>query len=132
MSFLVNESLILVIYLKFGIQWYIRCQGFFRCKSLNSRIKVQKYPIFTKKKTVTLNIITVKCTINFQTTPFMVQNKTQIAHNTTHGYKKTVNKILTLKSNHTYKLIYHKKAQPSASRGLNQEPSNSNTNALTH
>ena len=88
MSFLVNEGLILIIYLKFGIQRYIRCQGFFRCKSLNSTIKVQKYPIFTKKKNVTLNIIKVKCTINFQKTPFMVQNKTQIAHNTTHSYKK--------------------------------------------
>ena len=39
--------------------------------------------------------------------PFMVQSKTQ----NTHRYKKIVNKILTWKSNHTYKLIYQKMPQ---------------------
>ena len=35
--------------------------------------------------------------------PFMIQNKTQISSNT-HRYKKIVKKILTQRSNHTYKL----------------------------
>ena len=39
--------------------------------------------------------------------PFMVQTKTQIASNT-YRYKKILKKILTQKSNHTYKLIYQK------------------------
>ena len=74
---------------------------------MNSRIKVQKYPIFTEKNDVTLNITKVKYTINFQIIPFMVQNKTQIASDA-YRYKKTVKKILIWKSNHPYKLIYQK------------------------
>ena len=35
-------------------------------KRLNSRIKVQKYPIFTEGNDITLSITKVKCTINFQ------------------------------------------------------------------
>ena len=107
MSFLVSESLILIIYLKFGIQQYITCQVFFCVSGFKFGVKVQKYPIFTEKNDVTLNIIKVKCTINFQAMPFMVQNKTQIASNT-HRYKKTVNKILAWKWNHSHKLIYQK------------------------
>ena len=76
-------------------------------KALNSRIKVQKYPIFTEKNDVTLNINKEKYTIIFQIIPAMVQNKTQIASNT-HRYKKIVKKTLTCKSNHTYKLLYQK------------------------
>ena len=67
--------------------------GFFASKSLNSRIKVQKYPIFTEKNDVTLNITKTKYTINFQIILFMVQNKTQIASNT-HRHKERVKKIL--------------------------------------
>ena len=81
--------------------------GFFVGKGLNSSIKVQNYPIFTEKNDVILNVTKVKYTVNFQIMPFMVQNKTQIASNT-HRYKKIVKKILTWKSNHTYKLIYQK------------------------
>ena len=107
MSFLENESLIFVIYLKFWIQRYITCQGFFVSKRLNSRMKVQKYPIFIEKNDVTLNITKVKNTVIFKIMPFMVQTKTQIASNT-YRYKKILKKILTQKSNHTYKLIYQK------------------------
>ena len=53
---------------------------------------VQKYPTFTEKNGVTLIITKVKCTINFQLIPFMVQNKTQITSNT-YRYKKIVKKI---------------------------------------
>ena len=60
MSFFVNESLIVMIYLKFRIQQYITCQGFFAGKGLNTRMKVQKYAIFTRKNYVTLNITKVK------------------------------------------------------------------------
>ena len=67
--------------------------GFFVSKALNSRIKVQKYPIFTEKNDVTLNINKEKYTIIFQIIPAMVQNKTQIASNT-HRYKKIVKKTL--------------------------------------
>ena len=70
---------------------------------LNSKIKVKKYPIFTEKIDVTLNIFILKYTLNFQIMPFMIQNKTQISSNT-HRYKKIVKKILTQRSNHTYKL----------------------------
>ena len=107
MSFLENESLIFVIYLKFRIQRYITCQGFFVGKRLNSRINVQNTPFSPKKNDVTLNITKVKYTINFQIMPFMVQNKTQIVSNM-HRYKKIVKKTLTQNSNHTYKLIYQK------------------------
>ena len=74
---------------------------------MNSRIKVQQHPIFTKKNDVALNITKVKYTINFQIIPFMVQNKTQIASDT-QRYKKIVKKILVQKSNHPCKLIYQK------------------------
>ena len=62
-------------------------------KRLNSRIKVQKYPIFTEGNDITLSITKVKCTINFQVMSFMVQDKTQIASNT-HSYEKIVKKYL--------------------------------------
>ena len=63
------------------------CQGLFAGKGLNSRIKIQKYPMFTEKNDVTMANTKVKYTINFQIMPFMVQNKTQIASNT-HRYQK--------------------------------------------
>ena len=63
-------------------------------KALNSRIKVQKYPIFTEKNDLTLNINKEKYTIIFQIIPAMIQNKTQIASNT-NRYKKIVKKTLT-------------------------------------
>ena len=94
MSFLANESLIFIIYLKFRVQRYIICKGFLVCKGLDSRTKIQKYPIFTEKNDVTLNLTKMKYTINFQIMPFMVQNKTKIASNT-HSSKKIVKKILT-------------------------------------
>ena len=100
MSSLANESLIFMIYLKFRVQQFITCQGFFTGKGLNSRIKIQKYPIFTEEN----NVIKVKYAIHFQIISFMVQNKTQIASNT-HRYKKIKKKIFTWKSNHTYNLI---------------------------
>ena len=105
MSFFVNESLVFIIYLKFQIQQYITCQGSFAGKGLNSKIKVQKYAIFTGKNDVTLNITKVKYTINFQIIPFKNQNKTQIASDT-HKYKKIVKKMLKQKPNHTYKVTY--------------------------
>ena len=46
--------------------------GFFVGKGLNSKMKVQKYPIFIEKNDVTLNITKVKYIRNFQTIPFMV------------------------------------------------------------
>ena len=82
-----DESLIIIIYLKFWIQQY----------------RGPKIPHFHQKNDITLNITKVKYTINFQMT-FMVQNKIQIASNT-HRYKKIVKKIITWKSNQTYKLI---------------------------
>ena len=105
MSFFVNESLVFIIYLKFRIQQYITCQGSFTGKGLNSKIKVQKYAIFTGKNDVTLNITKVKYTINFQIIPFKNQNKTQIASDT-HKYKKIVKKMLKQKPNHSYKVTY--------------------------
>ena len=81
MSFLANESLILIIW------------GFFAGKSLNSKMKVQKSPIFTEKNDVTLNITRVKYTTNFEIMPFIVQNKTQIVSDT-HRYMKRGKKIL--------------------------------------
>ena len=107
MSFMTNASLIFTIYLKFQIQRYITCQVFFAGKGLNSRINPQNYLMFTEQNDVTLNATKVKCTINFQIMPFMVQSKTQIAYNT-HRYKEIGIKILIWKSNHTYKLIYQK------------------------
>ena len=92
MLFLIYESLILIIYLKFQIQWCIRCQRLFAGKGLNSRIKVQKYPIFTNKNVVTLNI-TKEIHQKISDNAFMVQNKTQIASNTPR-HNKIVKKIL--------------------------------------
>ena len=94
MLFLINESSILIIYLKFQIQWYITCQGLFSGKGLNSRIKVQKYPIFNNKNVITL-IITKEIHQKISDNAFMVQNKTQIASNT-HRHNKIVKKILIL------------------------------------
>ena len=54
-----------------------------------------------------MTITKVKYTINFKIKSFMVQNKTQIVSNT-HRFKKILKKILTWKSNHTFKLMYQK------------------------
>ena len=67
MSFLANESLIFTIYLKFLVQRYITCHGFFAGEGEDP-----KTPHFHPKNGVTLNITRVKYTIDFQMS-FMFQ-----------------------------------------------------------